>query len=160
MPQYVLDTNTISQIYRAFYKDRFPSLWSRFEDLVSSGAATSVRAVEVELRRRSALALAIQELKELNRDFFSTPTGTEQEFVARIFRVRRFHSLIDAKARQMGREVADPYLIAKAGVLADGCVVTEEVGRPNAARIPNVCQHFGIDCTNLEGLMQREGWQF
>ncbi len=40
------------------------------------------------------------------------------------------------------------------------CVVTEEVRRPNAARIPNVCDHFGIGCINLEQLMEREGWQF
>lgn len=160
MPHYILDTSTISQIYRAFYKDRFPSFWRRFDGLVESGGATSVSAVEVELHRRSAVAFAIPELRQLNRDFFATPTSAEQEFVARIFRVRRFRSLISAQAVQRGEEVADPYLIAKAGIIADGCVVTEEEHRPNAAKIPNVCDHFGIDCVNLEGLMQREGWQF
>ncbi len=39
-------------------------------------------------------------------------------------------------------------------------VVTEETFRPNAAKIPNVCQHFGIECINLRQLMEREGWRF
>ena len=160
MPQYVLDNSTISQIYLAFYKDRFPSFWLRFDGLVASGRATSVRAVEVELNRLSKVSFAVQELKRLNRDFFSTPTSDEQNFVARIFGVQHFRSLIDAKAKQMGREVADPYIIAKAGASMDMCVVTEEKFSPNAARIPNVCEHFGIACINLEGLMEREGWQF
>lgn len=160
MPQYVLDDNTISQIYLAFYKDRFPSFWRRFDDLVVSGRATSVRAVELELNRLPKVSFAVPELKRLNRDFFSTPTSDEQNFVARIFEVPHFHNLINAKAKQTGREVADPYIIAKAGASMDMCVVTEEKFSPNAAKIPNVCDRFDVDCINLEGLMQREGWQF
>jgi len=41
-----------------------------------------------------------------------------------------------------------------------GCVVTEEGLRPNAARIPNVCQHFGIDWTNVEGFLAHHDWEF
>ena len=40
------------------------------------------------------------------------------------------------------------------------CVVTEEIYRPNAAKIPNVCEYFNIECINLQQLMIREGWQF
>ena len=54
---------------------------------------------------------------------------------------------------------ADPFIIAKAKVL-NGCVVTEERRKPNAAKIPNVCEHFGVDYTNLQGFMEREGWRF
>ena len=35
-----------------------------------------------------------------------------------------------------------------------GCVST------NAVKIPNVCEHFGVDCTNLEEFMEREKWRF
>ena len=31
---------------------------------------------------------------------------------------------------------------------------------PNAAKIPNVCDHFGIPCVNLEGFMAKEKWEF
>jgi len=42
----------------------------------------------------------------------------------------------------------------------EGCVVTEEGHKLNAAKIPNVCKHFGVACTNVEGFMDRNDWQF
>lgn len=50
-------------------------------------------------------------------------------------------------------------LVAAAGARG-GCVVTEEANTQNAAKIPNVCEHFGVDCTNVEGFMERESWTF
>ncbi len=67
--------------------------------------------------------------------------------------------LISKKARLQGKEVADPYLIAKAKVL-NICVVTEEKLKDNAAKIPNVCQNFDVCCMNLEQFMQKERWSF
>ncbi|MEE8526835.1 MAG: DUF4411 family protein [Thermoanaerobaculia bacterium] len=74
-------------------------------------------------------------------------------------RVARAETTTTLKARLLGKPVADPFLIAAAKVL-DGCVVTEESFPPNAARIPNVCEHFGIDWTNFEGFLERNGWTF
>jgi hypothetical protein len=31
---------------------------------------------------------------------------------------------------------------------------------PNGAKIPNVCAHFGIACTNFEGFLKAKGWSF
>lgn len=59
-----------------------------------------------------------------------------------------------------GGSVADPFVVARAKCLGDGCVVTTEKYSPNAAKIPNVCEHFGVDCTNLEEFMEREKWRF
>ena len=39
-----------------------------------------------------------------------------------------------------------------------GCVVTLEGAPANAAKIPNICSHFGVGCIHLEGFMEREGW--
>lgn len=58
-----------------------------------------------------------------------------------------------------GKPCADPLIIA-AAKLHNGCVVTEETKKPNAPNIPNVCEYFNIDCTNLQGFMEREGWSF
>ena len=157
---YAFDSNTLSQIYRFYYKDRFPSFWSRFHALVSAGRASSVSEVEAELTRRLGLVAAVQELKKLNQGFFAVPSPGEQAFVAQIFSVPHFRNLISAKAIAKGDPVADPFLIAKAGSSIRICVVTEETRRPNAVRIPNVCDHFSIDCINLEQLMEREGWRF
>ncbi len=60
---YSLDTNTISQIYRFYYRDGFPSFWERFNNLVSTGLVGSVSEVEAELTRRSGLEVAVQDLR-------------------------------------------------------------------------------------------------
>ncbi len=159
MTDYCLDTNTLSQIYRFYYRDRFPSFWVRFHSVVGSGRASSVSEVEAELRGPVGLSSAVQELRQLNQGFFSVPSAVEQDFVGEIFGIPHFLGLLNAKAIAKGTPVADPFLIAKAATMGM-CVVTEEVLRPNAARIPNVCGHFGIQCINLEQLMEREGWRF
>jgi hypothetical protein len=41
-----------------------------------------------------------------------------------------------------------------------GTVVTQERLKPNAAKIPNVCGHFGTACTTFEGFLKAKGWSF
>ena len=161
MTDYTLDSNTLSTIYRFYYKDAFPSFWSKFDDLVRSGQASSVSEVEAEMMRKLGLDAAVRELKGLNQRFFTIPSAEEQQFVAQIFGVSHFSGLISANAITQGTPVADPFLVAKAGAsIKKMCVVTEETYLPNAAKIPNVCDHFGIECINLQQLMEREGWRF
>jgi hypothetical protein len=94
-----------------------------------------------------------------NRQIFTTPSADEMEYVAAIFRVPHFQQMIGAKQLSRGMPVADPFLIAR-GRHLNGCVVTEEARKPNAAKVPNVCDHFTVDCCNLQGAMQRERWRF
>jgi hypothetical protein len=58
-----------------------------------------------------------------------------------------------------GQPVADPFLIA-AAQCCGGTVVTQERLKPNAAKIPNVCQHFGASCMTFEGFLKAKGWSF
>ena len=46
---YVFDTNVFSQLFRFYYRDRFPSLWKEFDSLVDDGRVTSTREVKLEL---------------------------------------------------------------------------------------------------------------
>ena len=69
MMDYALDSNTLSQIYRFYYKDRFPSFWDRFHGLISSGRAWSVSEVEAEMTRLLGLDAAVRELKRLAPEF-------------------------------------------------------------------------------------------
>ncbi|MFY9611452.1 MAG: DUF4411 family protein [Blastocatellia bacterium] len=63
------------------------------------------------------------------------------------------------KALLKGTPVADPFVIAAAAVRG-GTVVTQEQPKPNAAKIPNVCDHFGVAWTDLEGFMNQQNWTF
>jgi hypothetical protein len=80
-------------------------------------------------------------------------------FINQIFSVNHFQSLIEKKKILSGKPVADPFLVAKAKI-EEATLVTQEMFKKDAAKIPNVCKHFDIPCTNLEGFMEKEGWQF
>ena len=87
------------------------------------------------------------------------PSVAEMEFVREIFAKTRFHNLVPLKARLQGKPVADPFVIAAAKI-KDGCVVTQEQHKPNAAKIPNVCEYYDIPFTDIEGFMEMEPWTF
>jgi hypothetical protein len=154
---YVFDNSSLS-VSRNFFPGRFPSFWSDLGDLVSQGRVVSVREVLKELERWE-IKSHLQEWVKANRAIFMLPTQEETLFVSKIFSVPHFQQLLSRKQMLTGAPLADPFVIASAKV-RKGCVVTEETKRPNAAKIPNVCEHFGIDYTNLEGFMEREGWTF
>jgi hypothetical protein len=94
-----------------------------------------------------------------NRYFFQLPVAGEFAFVKEIFAVPHFRSLVRKQQILQGKPVSDPFVIAKAKVV-EGCVVAEEHFKPHASQIPNICRHFGVECVDLEGFMEREDWTF
>lgn len=90
---------------------------------------------------------------------FPTPTGAEGAFVGQIYAVPHFQANIEQQKLLKGGRNADPFVIAKAKV-SRATVVTLEQLKPNAAKIPNICEHFEIPCMSLEEFMESEGWTF
>lgn len=155
---YVFDTGPLIDLFNHYYPDRFPTLWENFESLVSNEKIVSVREVANEIESYHEEDRLVEWAKK-NRKFFSQPTKDELLMVADIFRVTHYQAMIRKKERLKGKPVADPFVIAKAKA-CNGWVVTREKWKENSAQIPNVCEHFGIPWTNLEGFMQKEGWTF
>ncbi len=154
---YCFDNSPLSALFRNYYRRAFRSLWQRFDELVDNGSIVSTREVlrEIEVRGPENL----QQWAKGHRALFTTPTAAEGEFVARIFRVAHFQQNVEQQKLLKGGNVADAFVIAKAAV--DGLtVVTMELFRPNAVKIPNICRHFSVPCLTLEEFMEREGWEF
>lgn len=154
---YVFDTNAFTTLFRNYYKSRFPSLWNKFDLLVESGEITSTREVRREIE--SSNILPMLEWAKKNRSVFPSPNASEGLFVKEIFAVRHFQQIIEKRKLYKGGNNADPFIIARAASL-DGCVVTLEGKPKNGAKIPNVCEHFNINCISLESFMENEGWRF
>ena len=154
---YVFDSSPLIDLFRHYYPDRFPSLWENFGALISEHRIISVREVRGELEGRGD---RLSDWVKDHRELFPAPTTDEFNFVTEIFKVTHFQMLVRKKERLQGKPVADPFVIAKAQALEEGCVVTQEIKKPNAAKIPNVCEHFGIPCLNLEAFMKNEKWRF
>ena len=63
--------------------------------------------------------------------------------------MRHFQQLIDKRKILSGGYVADPFVVAKA-MVQNRIVLTREKFKENAAKIPNVCKHFGAPCVDIE----------
>jgi hypothetical protein len=154
---YCFDNSPLSALFKNYYRRAFRSLWQRFDELVDNGSIVSTREVLREIEDRGPENL--QEWAKDHRALFTTPTPAEGDFVARIYRVAHFQQNVEQQKLLKGGNVADAFVIAKAAV--DGLtVVTMELFKPNAVKIPNICRHFNIPCLTLEEFMEREGWEF
>lgn len=153
---YIFDTSPLSNLFKNFYPRRFPTLWQNLDNLIEGGDLISTR----EVRRELALyARADEGWMSDSNHIFTTPTADEINMIRNIYAIPHFQQNIEMKKIQKGGLNADPFVIAKASV-CNGTVVTLESSPPNGAKIPNICNHFSINCINLEQFMEKEGWEF
>lgn len=161
---FILDTNSISQLFSAFSRRNFPTLWTNFDRLVQDGQAVSASAVRAELTALSRVSDAVTHLENLNAQIFAVPTPQEEDLVWQMTRTPDLSAAANrwiSKARQ-GRKDADPYLVAKARAFTVAAVLVTEESQDTAktAGLPAVCRQFGIDCINLDEMIFRLGWRF
>ena len=154
---YVFDTNCFIVIGH-YYPEQFPSFWEKFNQAVENGKIISVREVRRELNRNAAEDHLVEWI-ELHKNIFVTPRPAVMQLVNEIFSVPHFGVSLPDRTRLGNNPFADPFIIAQAKVM-NYYVVTQESERPHAAKTPNICEHFDVDCTNLQGFMEREGWSF
>ncbi len=163
MTTYVFDAGPLIDLFKHYYRTRFPTLWQRFDHMVEQDRITSTREVFNEIHGHSS-ALPKQDELALwcheHRHVFPAPSADEIEVVRRILSTPHYQALIAKKKRTDGGPVADPFVIARAKCEANGCVVTTERRKPHAAKIPNACDAMEVRWVDLEGFMEREGWQF
>ena len=154
---YVFDTSPLSTLFKNYYRSRFPSLWGKFDELVSSGKIVSTREVQREVEDGPVETL--REWMSNNLGSFHMPSGDEARFVRNIYAVAHFQQNIEQQKLLKGGRNADPFVISKAAV-EGRAVVTVEVFKANSAKIPNICKHFNIECLSLEEFMEKEDWTF
>jgi uncharacterized protein DUF4411 len=154
---YVFDCSPLSSLFKNYYRRTFRSLWERFDELVEGGDILSTREVAREIEDGGPETL--RDWAKKNAHIFTIPTAAEAHFVARIYAVSHFQQNIEAQKLLYGGRNADPFVIAKAAV-DKSTVVTMEQLKPNAVKIPNICQHFKIRCLSLQEFMEEQGWEF
>jgi hypothetical protein len=156
--RHIFDSSSL-KVLRNYYPAQFPTFWGRFHQAIADGRIVSAREVYNELQY-VVKGTWIWDWAQSRKEIFPMPTDDETQFVGEIFKVQHFQTLVGLQQQLKGRPVADPFVIASAKCCKDACVVTEEVLKPNAAKIPNVCEHFDIQCTNVEGFLKQNGWEF
>ncbi len=150
---YIFDTNVFITLGN-FYPGRFPTIWEHINELASKDDLISSREVYKELDN-SCGEEHINIWVENNKYVFKIPTNEECIIVTEIFKERRHRSLVKKKNIQVGRPVADPFLIAMAKI-RNGIIITQEA----PSRMPEICKEFGVICLNLEVFFEKENLKF
>lgn len=154
---YVFDTSPLWALFKNYYPSRFPTLWAQFEALVADGRMISTREVWREIDEGPVESF--REWGQTQQALFPAPTAQEAAAVTQIYAVQHFQQNIEQQKLLKGGRNADPFVVAKA--MTDGnTVVTMELLKPNAAKIPNICDRFDVSCMTLEEFMEAEDWQF
>jgi hypothetical protein len=109
---YVFDNAPLSVLFRNYYRRTFPTLWRRFDQLVTDNRLVSTREVFREIEDGPIESL-LEWAKE-NRELFAIPTREETAFVGRIYAVPHFQQNIEQKKLLRGGRVPDPFVIARA----------------------------------------------
>ncbi len=143
--KYVFDNSPLSALFRNYYRDRFPSLWESFDTMIAEGEITSTREV---LREIENIGGEVAIWASDNKGLFVTPTAEEAEFVTEIYKVAHFQQNIERQKILRGGQNADTFLIARAKTLGIP-VVTMEKYKEHSVKIPNICEHFGVECLTL-----------
>jgi hypothetical protein len=154
---YVFDNSPLSALFKNYFRRTFRTLWERFDELVAADRLVSTREVLREIEDGPIESL--RDWAAQHRELFASPTAAEGEYVAKIYAVRHFQQNIEQRKLLRGGRVADPFVIARAAC-ENRTVVTTEMIRPNAVKIPNICAHFGVKCLSLPEFMEAEGWTF
>lgn len=165
MTLYILDTNTLSTIFRFYYQSVFVTFWKAFDSLLVDGGATSVRQVRPELERWRGANSWVSHLLARNSELFSDNTPDELSAINELVNLPSLATAASGWVRDIDPDeptVADPYLIAKAMLSnVPAAVVTQESPAPNlTTRIPYVCGQLGVRCIDLEQMMSQLGWRF
>ena len=153
---YIFDTSTFVTLFDNYYKGVFKTLWNNFDEMVKAGDIISTREVKREIEDQTD---KLTEWMKDHSSIFTMPTADEGLFIAEIYQQRLFRDGIEQKKILKGGKNADPFVIAKAKV-TEKTVVTLELEKPNSAKIPNICKHFGVKCLDLESFMKAEDWTF
>lgn len=146
LKKYCLDSSALINPWTKHYPiDVFGPVWDKLDEWIRAGRILLPEEVYLELGKQDDDLFGW--VKE-RKDGMLIPTD-EEVLITGSEVLRRFREL--AK-QSKGRHAADPWVIAVAR-LNDATVVSEE-SRGRGAKIPNVCEEYGVPHTNFLGLIK------
>ncbi|MCJ7553866.1 MAG: DUF4411 family protein [Ignavibacteriaceae bacterium] len=151
--KYVFDTGPFIDS-RYYFPDIFKSYWNELNKMAEQRDIISVKEVYNELLNGSDI---ISDWAKQNKDIFEIPNPDEFQVVTEI--LSKHKELVRNANFSGGSPVADPFVIAKAQV-NDLIVVTLEIYKEHAHKIPNICQEYDLKYMSFQEFMINEKWAF
>lgn len=153
---YCLDSSSlIDASTRNYPIDRFPTFWRNLDKLIADGRAASPDEVLREIEKKDD---ALHGWCKTKNGLFIPLEEDVQAAVSEI--LAEFPRLVDDRP---SKGQADPFVIAVARKRGLIVVTQEDRNRgknSKKAKIPDVCDHFGVAHIRLLELIRRENWTF
>src|SRR5436190_1147124 len=155
---YCTDTSALIELHATYGSDVFVSLWQKVAGLVKEGRLIAPREVLREIEKKDGLLKWVKKYRKIFREQEIEQVQRAQEILS------HFPNLIDP-----AKEIpdADPFVVALAIIentrrqetlFRGQCIVVTQEKRSRGTRpkIPDVCQHYGIECISVAGLFRKE----
>ena len=155
---YVIDTSGLIKLDLTFPSDNamFSAIWEELEDLISQGRMRIIDHVEDEINSYEGQQDFLKKWVKKWRRLMVVETDIES-YNAAIPIINEEYStgFFDAKKQAVGKEEADPYLIAYCKVHNCTLVTNENKTKPN--KIPQVSQKNGVSCIDVYEFLSDTG---
>lgn len=152
--KYVFDSGPFIDLNN-YPPDVFSSFWDNMNQMLKD--AEIISSIEVFREIENYNDEFVAEWARKNKKYFLKPSLEEQELSKEI--LAKFPNLIKEDSILLGKPLADPFVIAQAKI--HGCtLVHQEKFKPNAHKIPNVCEHFKVNEISLFDFFRKEKWKF
>lgn len=148
---YCVDTSSLIAAWNERYPlKNVPLFWSHLSALIAEGRLVSPREVREEVtKKEDGLG---RWLKAQNGLF----VDLEEDIQLAVREILLEFPFLTKEIS--GRTKADPFVIALARARGLTVVTEEGPGNERRPRIPLVCQHYGVPCINILGVIQGEDW--
>jgi len=122
----------------------FDRMWEEIDTMIEEGTLVFVKESYNELERQLKDDES-QDWLKARKKHFTAATNEECVLVAQLYATRNFQDNVAEKNLRNGQPVADPFIVAHAKALGnEAVVVSREVLKPNAAKIPNMCEELDV----------------
>ena len=155
-PIYCVDTSSLIDGYLDVYPhDVFVRLWSNIQVLVELGRFIAPEEIFDELENQQD---ELFEWAKAHRQMFVQMDLGEDAILRKMVAI--FPQLADPIRSRACASTADQILVAVAA--ARGCVVVSEERSGSALKpkIPELCDHFGVQKIQFLDIVRWEGWKF
>lgn len=148
---YCIDTSALIDL-KPYRQEFFPSLWADLERFVKQGLLIAPKEVLSELNRQDD---EISRWANQNKWMFVDLDSDQTKELSNILKV--FPNIIDVDKIFD----ADPIIIALAKCQGWGVITNEKPStKPKNVKIPDVCNHYHIECLSLFDFFRRQGWRY
>jgi Domain of unknown function (DUF4411) len=155
---YVIDTSALIKLEYTFKYDNpvFVAIWEEIEDLIRQRCFVTIDFVEEEINSYEGKEEFVKEWIKKWKKILVVQTDSETFNAAIPIINEEYNSgFFDAKKLAVGKEEADPYLIAYCKVHNCVLITNESKTKPN--KIPSVSIKNGVKCIDVyEFLIERE----